>query len=315
LEIIKYARDVISVEIKELEKLSNNLDEGFSKSVISILGCRGKVIISGMGKSGIIGKKIAATLASTGTPSFFLHPSEAYHGDLGMIEKDDIVIVISNSGETDEILKIIPFLKEQGNIIIGMSGNPESTLAKNSKYHLNVHVDVEACPLQLAPTSSTTATLVMGDSIAVSLMKMRDFKDENFAKFHPGGSLGKRLLTKVKDVMKKDSLPICEKDTPIKDVIHKITKGGCGLVVVMANNNVVGIITDGDIRRAMEDKEDVFFILKAFEISSYKPKSINYNSKLTEAGDLMNKFKINSLIVLNDESELVGVVEMHQLGA
>ena len=198
MNINDIAKEVFEIESNEIAKLSSLLTDDFSGAIHAIINAKGKFIISGMGKSGIIGKKIAATLASTGTPSFFLHPGEAYHGDLGMIEKDDIVLLISNSGETDEVLKLIPFLKSQENVVIAMSGKPDSTLAQNSNYHLNISIDKEACPLQLAPMSSTTATLVMGDAIAASLMKRRDFKDENFALFHPGGSLGRRLLTKIK---------------------------------------------------------------------------------------------------------------------
>jgi arabinose-5-phosphate isomerase len=267
-----------------------------------------------MGKSGIIGKKIAATLASTGTPSFFLHPGEAYHGDLGMIEKEDILLLISNSGETDEVLKIIPFLKSQGNITISMSGNPKSTLAINTNYHLNISIKKEACPLNLAPMSSTTATLVMGDAIAVALMKLRDFKDENFAKFHPGGSLGRRLLTKVENVMEKEKLPICDENTNIKHIISTITDGKSGLVVIMDDNKIKGIITDGDIRRAMETKEDNFFSLIAKDLMSKNPKTISKDAKLTTASDIMSENKINSLLVVDENDIFIGIVQMYDLG-
>jgi arabinose-5-phosphate isomerase len=259
MNIKNIAKEVFEIESKEILNLQNNLTGDFEKAVKSVFESKGKFIICGMGKSGIIGKKIAATLASTGTPSFFLHPGEAYHGDLGMIEKEDLLLLISNSGETDEVLKVIPFLKSQGNITISMSGNSKSTLALNTDYHLNIAINKEACPLNLAPMSSTTATLVMGDAIAVALMKLKDFKDENFAKFHPGGSLGRRLLTTIESVMKKDNLPICSSDTNIKKIIHNITDGKCGLVVVVDDNKINGIITDGDVRRAMETNEDSFF--------------------------------------------------------
>ena len=261
MEIKKLAQEVFEIEAREIANLSNRLTEDFEKSINAILQSSGKLIVSGMGKSGIIGKKIAATLASTGTPSFFLHPGEAYHGDLGMIEENDVVLLISNSGETDEVLKLIPFLKYQKNCTISMSGNDESTLARNTRYHLNIAVEKEACPLLLAPTSSTTATLVMGDAIAVTLMKLRNFKEENFAKFHPGGSLGRRLLTTVGDVMKKNELPIIESAATIKEVVHKITEGKLGLVVILDKNSIQGVITDGDIRRAMESREKDFFNL------------------------------------------------------
>jgi len=314
MDIKNIAKDVFEIEAKEIANLSNLLTSDFEDAINAVLNTNGKFIISGMGKSGIIGKKIAATLASTGTPSFFLHPGEAYHGDLGMIEKDDIVLLISNSGETDEVLKLIPFLKAQENITISMSGNPKSTLAQNTNYHLNVAVEHEACPLQLAPTSSTTATLVMGDAIAVALMKLRDFKDENFAKFHPGGSLGRRLLTKIENVMKKDNLPIITKDANVKEIIHKITDGKCGLVVILENDKIAGIITDGDIRRVMESQEEKFFNLNAKDIMSNSPKQINKDEKLVTASEIMGNFKINSLLVVNNEDKLVGIVQMYDLG-
>ena len=313
MDINKIAQDVFKIEAKQIINLSANLTDDFGYAIKAILNAKGKLIISGMGKSGLIGKKIAATLASTGTPSFFLHPAEAYHGDLGMIEQDDIVLLISNSGETDEILKLIPFLKSQKNIIIAMSNNNSSTLAKNSTYHLNIFVEQEACPLQLAPTSSTTATLVMGDAIAVALMKLRGFKDENFAKFHPGGSLGRRLLTTVQDVMKKDNLPICSLDTTTKELIHIITQGKCGLVAVMSDDTICGIITDGDIRRVMETKEEEFFKLQAGQIMSKNPKTINQDEKLIKANEIMSQYKINSLLVTNQDNHLVGIVQMYDL--
>ena len=312
--MIDIAQEVFEIESLQIKQLVDNLTEDFTKTVETVFKARGKFIISGMGKSGIIGKKIAATLASTGTPSFFLHPGEAYHGDLGMIEKEDIVLLISNSGETDEVLKLIPFLKSQGNTTISMSSNPQSTLGINTDYHLNIAIKREACPLNLAPMSSTTATLVMGDAIAVALMKLRNFKDENFARFHPGGSLGRRLLTTVKSVMKKENLPTCDLETNIKQVIHTITDGKSGIVIVIQNNKVVGIITDGDIRRAMENSEEKFFSLSAKDIMSENPKIIKPDTKLIDASSLMNESKINSLIVVNQENLLVGIIQMYDLG-
>jgi arabinose-5-phosphate isomerase len=314
MDINNIAKDVFAIEAKEIANLSTLLTDDFADAINTVFNTTGKFIISGMGKSGIIGKKIAATLASTGTPSFFLHPGEAYHGDLGMIEKDDIVLLISNSGETDEVLKLIPFLKAQGNITISMSGNPHSTLAQNTNYHLNVAVEHEACPLQLAPTSSTTATLVMGDAIAVALMKLRDFKDENFAKFHPGGSLGRRLLTKIENVMKKENLPTISENTNVKEIIHKITDGKCGLVVIEKDGKIDGIITDGDIRRVMEEQEERFFNLSASEIMSKSPKQINKDEKLVTASEIMSNYKINSLLVVDNKEKLVGIVQMYDLG-
>jgi len=314
MDIKKLAQEVFEIESKEIANLSKRLTDDFEKAINAILQSSGKLIVSGMGKSGIIGKKIAATLASTGTPSFFLHPGEAYHGDLGMIEENDIVLLISNSGETDEVLKLIPFLKHQKNCTISMSGNDDSTLAKNTNYHLNIAVDKEACPLFLAPTSSTTATLVMGDALAVTLMKLRDFKEENFAKFHPGGSLGRRLLTTVRDVMKKKNLPIISSQATIKEVIQRISEGKLGLVVIIDNNKIIGIITDGDIRRTMESREKDFFNLKAEDLMSNHPKLIYESDKLISASNIMSQHKINSLLVVNESNDLVGVVQVYDLG-
>jgi len=312
MKIEEIAKEVFRAESEAILNLSKNLDSDFKEAVKVILEGKGKLIISGMGKSGIIGKKISATMASTGTPSFFIHPAEAYHGDLGMIEKEDIVLLISNSGETDEVLKLIPFLKVHNNTIIAMSGKPASTLAKNATYHLNIAVEKEACPLQLAPTSSTTATLVMGDALAIALMKQRNFQDRDFAQFHPGGSLGRRLLTGVEDVMTKENLPIVTAQNSIKDVIQVISKARLGLVIVMDKRKVLGIITDGDIRRAMEDSEENFFSLSALNLMTKHPKTIDIKAKLTEAQGLMTEFKVNSLLVL-EENKLAGVVQIYDL--
>jgi len=314
VNILNIAKQVIAIEAQQIENLANLLTVDFENAVNTIHKSTGKLIVSGMGKSGIIGKKICATLASTGTPSFFLHPAEAFHGDLGMIEKQDIVLLISSSGETDEVLQIIPFLKEQGNITLSMSGNNHSTLAKNTDYHLSIAVEQEACPLQLAPTSSTTATLVMGDALAISLMQLRDFKDENFARFHPGGSLGKRLLMSVKDVMLTTLLPKCKEGTDVCDVVHIITQGKCGLVAVMEKNSIKGIITDGDIRRAMEEQKNNFFSLTAHDLMSTSPKTINQETKLIEASEIMEKNKINALLVSNPAGQLLGIVQLYDLG-
>jgi len=314
MNIRRIAEEVFEIESKEIANLSTLLTIDFENSVKSIISSKGKLIISGMGKSGIVGKKIAATLASTGTPSFFLHPGEAYHGDLGMVEKEDIVLLISNSGETDEVLKIIPFLKHQKNTTISMSGNPDSSLAKNTNFHLNISVNIEACPLQLAPTSSTTSTMVMGDALAVALMKLRDFKDVNFARFHPGGSLGKRLLQNVSNVMKKDSLPIIAPNESIKKVINILSSGKCGLAVVVNDNTIIGVISDGDIRRAMESNEINFFKLIALDIMTKEPHTVLETTKLKIAGDLMFSKKINSLIVKNDKGLLAGIVQSYDLG-
>jgi len=310
---IERAKEVFRIEANAIANLAKKLDVNFEKSVKAILACKGKLIISGMGKSGIIGKKIAATMASTGTPSFFLHPGEAYHGDLGMIEKDDMVLLISNSGETDEVLRLIPFLKAQGNLSISMSSNITSTLAKNTTYHLDISVEEEACPLQLAPTSSTTATLVMGDALAITLMEERNFKESDFAQFHPGGSLGRRLLITVEDVMRKNNLPIVSSVTAIKSLIQILSAGRLGLVVVLDDNRIKGIVTDGDIRRAMEENEKEFFKLSALDLMTINPKKIDGKEKLAIAQKMMTESKVNSLLVIKDES-LVGIVQIYDLG-
>lgn len=307
--IINTAKKVFAIEANEIARLADQLTDDFAKAVKSIADCNGKVILIGMGKSGIIAKKIAATFASTGVPSFFMHPGEAYHGDLGMIEARDIAILISNSGETDELLKLIPFLSENKNTIISMTGKPNSTLAHNSHYHLNVAVKKEACPLQLAPTSSTTAALVMGDALAVALMESQEFKEENFARFHPGGNLGKRLLTTIDMVMKKDNLPVCSQDTGIKEVIQIISKCGSGLVVIFGTQ-IEGIITDGDIRRAMESNEEHFFSLLAADLMKVDPIQISPNAKLTEAEKLMTDNKINSLLVTKNK-QFIGIIQIY----
>ena len=311
--VINIAKEVFEIESNEIKKLSHSLTQDFEDAVNVIYNSKGKLIVSGMGKSGIIGKKIAATCASTGTPSFFLHPGEAYHGDLGMIEKKDVVLLISNSGETDEILKLIPFLASQGNSTISMSSNPNSTLSKNTDYHLNIYVEKEACPLRLAPTSSTTVTLVMGDAIAVSLMMLNNFQDTSFAKFHPGGSIGRRLLTKVDSIMSKDNLPICNKGETIKNVIHKITDGKCGLVIVLDKGDLIGVITDGDIRRFMETHEEHFFELTTADLMSKNPITIGCSDKITLASEMMTSSEIGALIVVNDSGAVVGIIQSHQI--
>ena len=313
INVVDIIKEVFEIESKAISNLAENINNDFEKAVNNILNCRGKLIISGMGKSGIIGKKIAATLASTGTPSFFLHPGEAYHGDLGMVGVEDIVLLISNSGETDEVLKLIPFLKSQQNIICAMSGNPNSTLAKNATYHFNIYVEKEACPLQLAPTTSTTATLVMGDALAIALMRVRGFKEQDYAQFHPGGTLGRRLLTKVEDVMHCNSLPIVLLNDTIKTIISTVSEAKMGLCVVIEQNEILGIITDGDIRRAMEQQEEQFFSLCAKELMSLNPKSISKEEKLTVAQKMMTNYKVNSLLVC-DNKELIGIIQIYDLG-
>lgn len=307
-QIKQYAIDTFEAEAAAVRNLSNLLTDDFAKAVEAILKCTGKVVVTGMGKSGIIGKKIAATLASTGTPSFFLHPGEAYHGDLGMISSNDIVLAIANSGQTDEILRLIPFMQNNGNTIIAMTGNPESTLAKNAHLNLNIAVEREACPLNLAPTSSTTAMLVMGDALAIALMKVRGFRAEDYAVFHPGGNLGRRLLTRVKDVMRKDALCV-PKTMTLGDVIIAISDARLGIAAVVEDGKLIGVITDGDVRRAMAKYKERFFSIQAEEIMSRTPKTISPEARITAAEEMMRVHKIHSIIVTDDNSAVVGVVE------
>jgi len=310
--ITDIANGIFKTESQEIANLSGLLTDDFEHAVEDILKSEGKLIVSGMGKSGLIGTKIAATLASTGTPSFFLHPGEAYHGDLGVIEKEDTVLLLSNSGETDEILKLIPFLKTQGNRIIAVTGNPSSTLAMHADYHLNVHVQAEGCPLNLAPMASTTAMLVMGDALAAALMQLRGFEDRDFAQYHPGGSLGRRLLTKVEDVMSCRDLPVCSPGENIKEITKVITQGRYGLIVVVSEGCIEGVITDGDIRRAMED-EAHFFSFSASMLMTHDPKTICHDASLTEAQSMMTEAKINSLIVTKKDT-FVGIIQIYDIG-
>ncbi len=304
-DYISIAKDVLTIEASALSKLVEKLDENFSNSVEKVLASAGKTIICGMGKSGIIGKKIAATLASTGTPSFFMHPGEAYHGDLGMVSKDDVFIAISNSGETDEVVKLIPFLKDNGNVLIAMTGNPQSTLARAAHHHLDVGVDQEACPLQLAPTSSTTATLAMGDALAVTLMKARDFKPENFARFHPGGSLGRRLLSRVENEMVTKNLPFLNASDDIASVISTISNGGLGLAIVQVGAEVL-VITDGDLRRAIEKYQSNLFSKTAQDLMVADPVMVKVGTRVEDALELMEARAITSLLV-HDGEAVVGV--------
>lgn len=303
---IKCLRD----EAQALLDLIPLLDDNFPKAVDLIYKAKGRTIVTGVGKSGHIGAKIAATFASTGTPSFYVNPLDAYHGDLGMFTPEDVVIAISYSGNTDELLRFIPILLKRNIPIIGMSGHPDSLLGRYSTCHLNVAVKREACPLNLAPTSSTTATLAMGDALACALMKVRHFKAEDFAQFHPGGSLGRRLLSKVKDVMISDALPCVAMDDKISDTIIKISAAKLGLAVVIGkNNSVIGIITDGDVRRAMQTHQSDFFGLKVSDIVNTHPVTVNKESNLTDAESIIYGNKIHSLIVVDDENKLVGIVD------
>ena len=305
----KYAIKCFKDEAAAILDLIPQLTDDFSKAIELIYNCKGRFIITGVGKSGHIGAKIAATLASTGTPSFFVNPLDAFHGDLGMFTSNDVVMAISNSGNTDELLRFIPLLLERNIPIIGMTGNPNSLLAQYSTCHLNINVKREADPLNLAPTSSTTATLAMGDALACALIEVRHFRPEDFAMFHPGGSLGKRLLTRVKDTMVSTNLPIVSLDQKVSDTIIEISKTKQGIAVAIDNGKIAGVVTDGDVRRAMQKKQDVFFDLTVKEIMSCNPKLINENSKLSEAEKMMRQYNIHSLVVTNDKNEFVGIID------
>ena len=287
------------------------MDDNFEQAVNLIIQCSGKVIVTGVGKSGHIGAKIAATLASTGTPSFFINPLDVFHGDLGVMSKGDVVIAISNSGQTDELLRFIPMVLHMEIPIIAMSGNPQSLLAKYSTCHLNVSVEKEACPLNLAPTSSTTATLVMGDALAVALMKKRDFKPQDFAQFHPGGELGKRLLTTAQDVMITENLPILSPEMHLGEAIILVSKGKLGLGIAIADGKIAGIITDGDIRRAMERWNAEFFDRTVSDIMTRSPKTVTPQAKISDIQKMMNQYKIHNVLVSDNNHRLLGVVDRY----
>ena len=289
--------------------LTEKLDEDFEKAVELMFACKGKVIVTGVGKSGHIGAKIAATLSSTGTPSFFINPLDVFHGDLGVMTSDDVVLAISNSGQTDELLRFIPMVLHMQIPIIGMSGHPDSLLAKYSTCFLNVGVEKEACPLNLAPTSSTMAQMAMGDALAVALIEKRHFQPRDFAQFHPGGELGKRLLTTAQDVMFKEDLPVLPPEMHLGKAIILVSKGKLGLGVAMVDDKIVGLITDGDIRRAMERWQAEFFDHTVSDIMTRTPKTVKADTKITEIQRIMNKYKVHAVLVVDDDNHLLGVVD------
>ena len=309
---IAVGKQVFEVQAKALESAASRLGDTFDQAVSLILETKGRVIVSGMGKSGIIGNKIAATFASTGTPSFSVHPAEAYHGDLGMITADDIAILISYSGETEEIIRLIPSLRHFGVKTIALVGNPESTLGRNSDLVLDVSVEREACPNNLAPTTSTTVTLAMGDALAVAMIEKRNFTPQEFAVFHPGGSLGRRLLTRVKDVMHKE-LPVCSPNHCIKDVIMTITEMGLGIAVVVDKGEIRGVITDGDLRRALFNNSSLDG-LTAATIMTKTPLTINESEMFADAENIMFKANVTSLLVVSNDSALTGILKLQDAG-
>lgn len=304
------AYDSILEQSRQIQRISQFIDDQFKSAVEVIHNSKGRLIISGMGKSGLIGKKIAATMASTGTSSFYVHPGEAFHGDLGMIRPEDVVLLITNSGETDEVIKLIPSLKRFGNTIIGMTGKMDSTLARHADITLNVSVEREVDPNNLAPTASTTATLVMGDALAVALIHMSDFQPMDFAMFHPGGSLGRKLLTKVKDVMVTDNLPFVSLNDNMHSVIMIMTNSRLGVALVMDENELIGVITDGDLRRALVDGVDLKRAT-AKETMSTTPITIDENEMVSFAEDMMKQAHIKQIVVKNGK-DITGVLEFFQ---
>lgn len=308
-DIINIASQCLRDEAQAVLDQIPLLDDNFERAVKLILDCKGKLIVTGVGKSGHIGAKMAATLSSTGTPSFYLNPLDAYHGDLGVVGNDDIILALSNSGQTDELLRLLPYFQEKKIPVISMSGNPESLLAKNTDVHITVTVRSEASPLGLAPTTSTTAALAVGDALACALMLARDFKVQDFARFHPGGSLGKRLLTTARDVMHKEDLPVVPPEMELGKAIIRVSQGRLGLCVVVVNDEVVGIITDGDVRRAMESSQNRFFSLTVNDIMTKNPKVVTPETKISTIDNILQKNKIHAVLVVDDKNHLVGIVD------
>ncbi|MCH5301196.1 MAG: KpsF/GutQ family sugar-phosphate isomerase [Prevotella sp.] len=307
----EYAIQCIRDEAEAVRSLADKIDESFDKAVNTILACKGKVIVTGVGKSGHIGAKIAATLSSTGTPSFFINPLDVFHGDLGVMTPEDVVLAISNSGQTDELLRFIPMLLHMNIPIIGMSGHPNSLLAKYSTCFLNVGVDKEACPLNLAPTSSTMAQLAMGDALAIALMKARHFKSKDFAQFHPGGELGKRLLTTASDIMRTENIPFISPDMHLGDAIMEVSKGQLGLGIAEVGGRMVGLITNGDIRRAMERWQADFFNHVVSDIMTTHPQTVKPETKVSEVQKIIKKHKVHSVPVVDENNCVLGIIDQY----
>ena len=316
VSFLKIAAESLESQARALSRIAENLGPEFDKAVHLILACKGRVIVSGMGKSGLVGKKVAATFASTGTPSFYIHPGEAIHGDLGMVTPDDLLVLISNSGETEEVLKLLPSLEYFGNNIIGIAGVADSTLAERSDVFIKADIEREVCPNNLAPTTSALVVMAVGDALAVSLIKARDFKPSDFAQFHPGGILGRKLLAKVRDVMLTERLPIISSDTSIRDAIFRMTSGRLGLAIVMENDSLAGIITDGDLRRAL--LRDAAIMEKTVDqYMSPVPVTIAADAMLNDAEALMRKHKIRALVVTgmrDGNEEVCGLLEIFSEG-
>jgi arabinose-5-phosphate isomerase len=314
-ELIDQAKKILKIEAEAVQSLIGRIDESFVRAVDLMYSCTGKIIVTGMGKSGIIGKKIAATLASTGTPALFLNPAEGSHGDLGMVSKGDVLLAISNSGETEEIIKILPSLKRLDIKIIAMTGNMQSMLSKASDVSLDVSVKEEACPMGLAPTASTTAALAMGDALAITLLNKRGFTEEDFALFHPGGTIGRRLLLTVGDLMHVgDAVPTVLADTLMKEAIIEISSKRLGITTVIdEDSKLIGVITDGDLRRGLEKWGEKFVSLKAGEVMTRNPKTVSKDTLAAKAVTIMEKYSITVLIVTDNQNNIEGIIHLHDL--
>ncbi len=312
--ILALAQEVLVIESDAVRSLASRLGEDFVSAVHALLGCKGRVVVTGIGKSGHIARKLAATMASTGTPAFFVHAAEASHGDLGMITSDDVVIGISYSGESNEVLAMIPAIKREGAFLISMTGNPSSSLAKAANIHLSVHVEREACPLNLAPTASTTATLAMGDALAIACLDAKGFTKEDFARSHPGGALGRRLLLRVEDVMRKgDDVPFVLPGTSVLSAVQTISRKGIGMTaIVNEKHELIGVFTEGDLRRLIEKVGDIRPVVIG-DVMTQEPKSIQPQALAAEAASIMDRSRINQLPVTDENGLLVGALNLHDL--
>lgn len=312
-EAISLAKRVLDIEARAVQQLAHRLDKSFTEALRIILECRGRIVVSGIGKSGHVARKLASTMASTGTPAFFVHPAEASHGDLGMITREDVLIALSNSGESGELLVIVPIIKREGAKLIGITGNPQSSLAMDSDVHLDASVSEEACPLGLAPTASTTAALALGDALAVALLAARGFSEKDFARSHPGGRLGRQLLTHVSDVMRSgDAVPKVPVTAMLNEAVLEISRKGMGMTAIVRDDVVVGIFTDGDLRRLLESGADLRSI-NVSDAMTKSPRTIESTKLAVEAVKIMEERKINQILVVDDHDKLVGALNTHDL--
>jgi arabinose-5-phosphate isomerase len=308
--VLGAVRESLITQAEAVAKLATRVSDDFTRALGLIIQCKGRLIVCGIGKSGLIGRKIAATFACSGTPSFFLHPAEAAHGDLGMITAQDVMMLISNSGETGEIVRLLPFLQEQAIPLIALVGRPDSSMGRAADAVIDISVNREACPHNLVPTTSAMTTLAMGDALAMAAMRVRDFSADDFGKFHPGGSLGRRLNSRVRDIMQSNPLPLVLESTPVSEMLMSMTSGRCGLVVVTNENRQLrGIVTDGDLRRALQSNKDLLH-RKVSEIMTTQPVAIHESASVREADERMRRLRIKALVVVNDDNQVCGIVEI-----